>query len=206
MTPLLLGAIVVCCFATLLLRTPFVARKAATDPKPTQSYWRRPILRPRKSQRNDDRQSAELQAFVVVILQGLRAGESLRNALSCAARELGPTNARLDTWHAQLSTGASTRSCIESLRDVFGDQSNALVVELMRAADDGVPLALRLQQLHERREVTRSRIALTTARRAPVKMLLPLVLCCLPAFVLLSIVPLAVSTVRNFSTDSSLAR
>lgn len=144
--------------------------------------------------------------FELVLIQSLRSGQSLRNALISGCDEVGATGAELAVVDVALKNNGSLGDVIDLLVQQLGPSSKQMAIELRRSSDDGVPLVGRLQQLYEREQVTQNRRRLTQARRAPVKMLLPLVLCFLPALVLLSVVPLAVTTLRGLSADFSFAR
>jgi tight adherence protein C len=60
---------------------------------------------------------------------------------------------------------------------------------MRRAETLGAPLADQLEHLLEQDEEAASRMYEEAVRRAPVRMVLPLTLCVLPAFVLLSVGP-----------------
>lgn len=79
----------------------------------------------------------------------------------------------------------------------LGEPVRPLVAALRSAAFDGVPLAPALERVAFDARLQRRRTAETAARRLPVQLLLPLVLCVLPAFGLLAIVPLLVVSVQS---------
>jgi hypothetical protein len=67
---------------------------------------------------------------------------------------------------------------------------------LRSAADDGADLVGGLERLAADARDLRRRRAEEAARRVPVRLLLPLVACSLPAFALLTIVPIVVGALR----------
>lgn len=144
--------------------------------------------------------------FQLVLIQSLRSGQNLRNALVITCDELVVHVAGLDRLGVALRNNTSLSDCIDLVAQVLGPTAKQLVIELHRSSDDGVPLVKRLQMLYDREQIALNRRRLTQARKAPVKMLLPLVLCFLPALVLLSVVPLAITTLRGLSADFSFAQ
>lgn len=79
----------------------------------------------------------------------------------------------------------------------LGEPVRPLVAALRSAAFDGVPLAPALERVAFDARLQRRRAAETAARRLPVHLLLPLVLCVLPAFGLLAIVPLLIVSLQS---------
>lgn len=72
-----------------------------------------------------------------------------------------------------------------------------LTAALVQAERDGVPLTASLGRIADDARGQRRRAAEERARRLPVRLLFPLVACILPAFVLLTLVPLLGATVRS---------
>ena len=76
------------------------------------------------------------------------------------------------------------------------------VIDVLLAAErDGGPLAPVLDQLAGEARAQRRREALTQARQLPVRLAAPLVLCTLPSFVLLAIVPLVAGALASLQLD-----
>jgi Flp pilus assembly protein TadB len=73
---------------------------------------------------------------------------------------------------------------------VHGDALRPLVLALTATERLGVPLLASIEQLAVEARATRRRRSETNARRAPVLLLFPLICCTLPAFALLTVVPL----------------
>ncbi|MGE0877147.1 MAG: type II secretion system F family protein [Acidimicrobiia bacterium] len=82
----------------------------------------------------------------------------------------------------------------ERLPAACGDPIRPLVAALVHHDRYGTPLAAPLAVVAAEVRADRRRRAETAARRLPVKLLFPLVLCTLPAFALLTIVPLVLSS------------
>ena len=84
---------------------------------------------------------------------------------------------------------------VEALDDL-GDAAVPLVAALRGSARYGTPLRGPLEQVAADARTMRRRRAEEEARTLPVRLLLPLVLCILPAFGLLAVVPLLVASLR----------
>ena len=86
---------------------------------------------------------------------------------------------------------------VRRLRESLGSSVSSVVHAVTAAEIDGTPLRPALQraadEAHRRRRVR----AQEDARRVPVLMLFPLVFCVLPAFCLLTVVPLLLKTVSD---------
>lgn len=109
-----------------------------------------------------------------------RLGDALNDGL--AALDIGMTR-------AQAYQRISDRAGIEEVR--------SLTAALIRAERFGTSLADALvAQARELRSRARA-AAEAEARTAPVKLIFPLVFCFLPAFVLLTIAPIAISAIRT---------
>ena len=97
----------------------------------------------------------------------------------------------------RVGAGHRMADALEELPGAFGEAIRPLVRALVSSERYGVELGPTLQRLaHDARDDRRRR-AQARARRVPVQMLLPLVSCILPAFVVLTLVPTLVSTFRT---------
>jgi tight adherence protein C len=98
-----------------------------------------------------------------------------------------------------LDGGMSRAAAYELLaRTAAASEVRTLVRALGRAERYGTPVApVLVAQARESRARRRTE-ADEAARAAPVKMLFPLVLCFLPAFVLLTVAPIVLTALRSF--------
>jgi tight adherence protein C len=124
---------------------------------------------------------------------------------------LSPTQAVLEAAvRAPLATRPGFAATAHRLQrgQVLGDSLAALVDELGPAAAPvadgiaaaeryGMPLAPLLDNLSEQAHAARRRLAEADARRLPVRLSFPLVVCTLPAFALLAIVPAVIGTISS---------
>lgn len=117
-----------------------------------------------------------------LLAAALRGGVGLPQALDVVA-EITPT---LERAHRLSRLGLRWS---EALRR-SGEEGPAWLGATIEVAQrEGAPLAGALQEFAARRKVDRARTHRTGVLRAPVLMVLPLVLCVLPSFLLLAIVP-----------------
>ena len=100
----------------------------------------------------------------------------------------------------RLHRGAGFADALTALTGHCGPSALALVSALGTAVRDGLPLAPVLDRLTDEANAGRRRAGEAAARRLPVRLSFPLVVCTLPSFVLLAIAPAvlgALSTVRG---------
>ncbi|MGH2694163.1 MAG: type II secretion system F family protein [Actinomycetota bacterium] len=117
-----------------------------------------------------------------LLVATLRGGAGLTQALDVVA-EITPTLAR-----ARRMSRLGLRWS-DALRRSGGEGPASLGVTIDVAQREGVPLVGALEAFAARRRADRSRVHRTELLRAPVLMVLPLVLCVLPSFLLLAVVP-----------------
>ena len=145
-------------------------------------------------------QSVYYRQFLDKFEMCLNAGMSVRIAINTALEMTSADGAdvsKFESLRSRISTGESTEQLCVQLEELFGIHSHQCFVEVRRSLGDGVGLlrAIGIERakfdanLIVRRE--------EAAKKAPVKMLMPLVLCSLPAFILVSVVPLIISTISE---------
>ena len=143
----------------------------------------------------------------VIDLLGLvvGAGRSTVSALSdISSRVAEPYRSELSAVVRRTAAGESFVESMRGLRDSLGPSVSSVVYAVIAAEIDGTPLRPALQraadEAHRRRRVR----AQEAARRVPVLMLFPLVFCVLPAFCLLTVVPLLVGTISDLGLEADL--
>ncbi|MGZ8631060.1 MAG: type II secretion system F family protein [Actinomycetota bacterium] len=149
------------------------------------------------------RYRAEVDAEIPQLLDLLAAGSSAGLAAPLALRRavdglVGPLADEIGTLVRAVDVGARWRDELEAL-DARLDLPDLrrTVAALTRTESLGSSLAQATSELAA--SVRRTRRAATTerARTAPVKMLFPLVFLVLPAFLLLTVVPVLLTTVQS---------
>jgi len=133
----------------------------------------------------------ELPDVVDLLVLAVGAGANVRLALEAVAPRAPPVFA--DAFGLALSRARGGARLADSLMAAIaplGEPARALVTALVAADRYGVPLLPALERLAADGRADRRRRADEAARRLPVILLFPLVLCVLPAFGLLTLAPL----------------
>lgn len=142
-----------------------------------------------------------LPDVVDLLLLCTSAGLSLPVAHPLVARR---TDAPLgEALRASAETAAAGRPRADAVLEALaplGDRSLRLGGVLVDHLRYGVPLAPGLERLGAELRLDRRRRAEEEARRVPVRLLGPLVTCVLPAFALLTVVPLLAASLRALPT------
>lgn len=143
----------------------------------------------REEGRRRDRQAQALPAVAALLAALLDAGSTIEASVGALARShrgpLAPSLCRID---AAMRLGAGVDAW-----DAGSDVLEPIAQAMRRSAMTGAPAATLLMQTvidEQRRMVTRAEIA---ARSAGVRALLPLIVCFLPAFLLVGVLPVIVS-------------
>lgn len=140
----------------------------------------------------------DLAATIDLLAVAVSAGHSLLGAVRVAGAEgSGPVADALGQVAAEFDRGVPLADGLAGLPRTLGPTAATLATTLSVAAVSGTPLSPALQRLAaaERRRARRS--AEAQARRLPVLLLGPLVGLVLPAFVVLTIVPAALSSLAG---------
>jgi len=153
-----------------------------------------------RARRRDRTLRIERNLPEVIDLLGLvvGAGRPTVSALAdISPRVAEPFRSELAGVAKRAAAGEPFVESVRRLRENLGPSVSSVVYAITAAEVDGVPLQPALEraadEAHRRRRVR----AEEAARRVPVLMLFPLVFCILPAFCLLTVVPLLVGTVAD---------
>jgi tight adherence protein C len=142
-----------------------------------------------------------LPDLVELIVIAVRAGVTPTAALPLVAPNAPtPLRSALDEVEHRMRRGQRLADALPVLVDVIGPEATVFVDALATADRYGLPLAPVLDRLADDIRAERRRRAESQARTLPVKLAFPLVVCTLPSFVLLAIVPAvlgALSTLRG---------
>lgn len=174
-------------------------------PPPPQRTNERERPRPlfRRGSRANRRRRAAVDAEIPQLLDLLAAGSSAGLAAPLALRRAvdglaGPLADEIRATVRAVDLGARWRDELDALAERLDlPDMRRTVAALTRTESLGASLAQGTAELAA--AVRRSRRAATAerARAAPVKMLFPLVFLVLPAFLLLTVVPVLLTTVRS---------
>ena len=150
------------------------------------------------SRRQDTECTDGIDVLVTLVGLGLGGGASLRRAMADALPWVsGAVGRELADVLARVDRGASLADELEVLVAGARPQLNGLARVVAATERYGAPAASELEALAvERRLDERQRLE-RAARRVPVQLLVPLVCGVLPAFVLLSVVPMLAGALGN---------
>ncbi|MGH9116918.1 MAG: type II secretion system F family protein, partial [Acidimicrobiales bacterium] len=150
------------------------------------------------ARRRDQAAARELPEVVDLFLVATASGLNLALAIG-AVGERGPPllGAALGRAAADVADGARVADAVEAGLGPIGDPVRPLTSALLGAARYGTALGPALDRLAIETRQLRRRQAEEAIRRVPVKLLFPLVLLVLPAFVLLTVVPLLAGALRS---------
>lgn len=185
------GAVVAA--AALLPVVPLAAVPAAAV------AWALPAVRANANRRRAlDRMADDVPEAVDLLVLAVGAGLSVHQAVAAVARRgRGPVAAELARVLAEAGRGRRLSDALDDVPSRAGESLRPLVGALTAAERYGAPLVPSLDRLAAETRATARRRAEEGARRVPVKLLFPLVVCVLPAFGLLTVVPLVVTAAEG---------
>jgi Flp pilus assembly protein TadB len=158
------------------------------------------VLRQRRRRAADrERAIARLPDLVDLLAVGARAGLPAAAAVAHVAERAPPAwRGALQAVAARVRRGDRFADTLDELGAVDAERAaDGLRAVLRSAADDGADLVAGLDRLAADTRDLRRRRAEEAARRVPVRLLLPLVACSLPAFALLTIVPIVAGSLED---------
>lgn len=163
--------------------------------RPARAGSRRAVRRRRK------RIDEEVPDLLDLLAAGASAGLSAPVALRRACDALrGPLADELRASLEAVDMGRRWREELDSLAERLESRDlRRTVAVLERSESLGTPLNDSLVRLAADVRSSRAAVAAERARKAPIKMLFPLVFLVLPAFLLLTVVPVLLSTIRSLS-------
>jgi pilus assembly protein TadC len=169
-----------------------IASLATASTSPSTRHLRRHRWRGRRHHASTD-----LPDAVDLLIATVRAGELPRDALRIVADAAAATvRPAFDAAVQQLDSGVRFADAVHQL-DALGPHGVAIAGSLAAAENYGLPLEPVLAQLAAESRQARRRAVETRARELPTRMALPLVLCTLPSFVVLAVVPLLLGALSS---------
>lgn len=155
-------------------------------------------LERRAAQREIDVCTAHLPPVLERIGTVLRSGQGIDRAIALVAGNTpGALGVAMREAARSASLGGSRIEVIRRLGRAPGDAVARTVRALERSERLGVPVADAVEALAADFRARARAAAETEARTAPVRMLFPLAFCFLPAFILLTIAPIAIEALRT---------
>lgn len=154
------------------------------------------VLVPLRRERSKKRADAalylrHLPEVVDLLCLTTGAGLNVSLAIEAVARSApSPFSEELIRVTREVALGRRLADALEDVVDRTDELIRPLIASLVASERYGAPLAKSLERLSDEIRSQRRRRAEEAARRVPVKLLFPLVLCILPAFGLLTMAPL----------------
>lgn len=143
---------------------------------------------------------SELPEVVDLLVLAVSAGMNVPMAIDVAARRgNGAIATALGKVTQSVTLGDSLPDRLVALADDLGEEVRPLMATLAGALREGTSVMASLERLSGQVRLERRRDGEERARKLPVKLLFPLVVCVLPAFGLLSVVPLLVTGLKGLS-------
>jgi tight adherence protein C len=135
-----------------------------------------------------------------LIVLAIRAGHLPAAALRAVLPHVAPVlREPIAAVLRNMHDGQRFADALSELPRHIGHQADALVDCFAAADRDGLPLAPVLERLATEARQQRRRRADALARQLPVRLSIPLVLCTLPSFVLLAVVPLLLAAFASLN-------
>lgn len=186
-TALALLAVVLVCIATRPRPAPR-SPTAAASPAPTLPRSRR------ARHRLDDAVPDLIDLLVLAIRGGALPAEALREAVDLCPPVLQPHVRAVLT---RVDDGERFADALATLTTTAGPGVSALTDTLVSADRYGLPLGPVLTRLADDARASRRRRVEARTRELPIRLAAPLVLCSLPSFVLLAVVPLLMGALSS---------
>lgn len=171
----------------------------ALAPVAVAAGWAVPRHRARAAERRRlQALEAGLAELVDLLVLAVEAGCNVTLALAAAGRRAGgPLAPHIRRVCAEVAGGRRLADALDELPATAGEPVRPLAAVLAASERYGTPVLAALQRLAEEVRLQRRRRAEAAARRVPVALLFPLVLCILPAFALLTVAPLVAGALRE---------
>ena len=199
MNPFLLGGLAACAVAVAAaavrpLACRDVPQSHSTDGPARPARPPGPLARRTAQQLVARAYPDALDAIVLAVRAGYLPLAALQATVPHVA---APLRAAFTEVVQRTHAGERFADALSCLPARLGPVASPLADSFAAADRDGLPLAPVLERLAEEARQRRRRQADALARQLPVRMSLPLVLCTLPAFVFLAIVPLLLAALSS---------
>lgn len=172
-----------------------IAQLVDGDVKPLRHPIRFAWASNRKRRAELDRSIPEaVDLLSILVTAGLNLNQGLPRV---AARLQGPLAEEMKRTCVEIEMGVPRGQALEDLASRNNSERLRSVIGAIRCAERyGTPLAQALEIQAREARLSRRRRAEAQAHKAPVKLLFPLVFLILPAFLLLSVGPLALAMLK----------
>jgi tight adherence protein C len=155
-------------------------------------------VRSRRVTRRRRERDAALPLAIEMLVLAVHAGLSPTQAvLDVADRAPRPCRRAFAAARHRLERGQPLAEALGALVDELGPVAAPLAEGIAAADHFGLPLGPLLDELAVQARESRRRLAEADARALPVRLSFPLVVCTLPSFALLAIVPAVLGTISS---------
>jgi Flp pilus assembly protein TadB len=159
-------------------------------------WWMRRLVDRAALPRGDERRLDDLPEAVDLVGLAMAAGLGVPAAITAVcAHAPGEAGRQLRLAAARLAAGATPADAMAAWPRHLGDPVRPLVAALLASHHDGAPAGAALERLAADLRHARRQRAAERVQRLPVLLVFPLVCCVLPAFVLLTVLPLAIGSI-----------
>lgn len=140
-----------------------------------------------------------IELLVLTVQAGLTPHQAVRNLVSIAPPSL---RSAFESVCHRLDRGDPLADALNALHDEVGTSADPVVDAIASAERYGLPLAPVLERLADEARSARRRLGEADARRLPVTLSFPLVMCTLPSFVLLAIAPSVLAAISSLGNSA----
>lgn len=182
--------------ATIAVLSPFLGVVTLVA-LPIGRWWTGVRRRARAVRRTAHDFPDAIDLLVLSIRAGYLPAHAIVEIIPFLPPPLRPSFAAVDE---AMRSGARFADALRQLTALLGPIAQPLVDSLSAADRYGLPLAPVLERLSFEARQQRRRDTDATARELPVRLAMPLVLCTLPSFVLLAIIPLLLGALSSLHT------
>lgn len=160
----------------------------------------RPALAARRDRSAVERRLPDAFDFLVLAVRaGLTPQQAIRELATTAPAAVRP--AFVAVAH-RCDRGQPFAEALRALPEILGTRAAALADVIATSDRYGLPLGPVLDQLSVEARDARRRIDQTDARKLPVRLSFPLVVCTLPSFVLLAIAPAVIAALSSLGATA----
>lgn len=159
---------------------------------------REPRSRTRRERALDDAFPDALDLFVVSVHAGLLPRQALAHVADAVHPLIGRAFREVDR---RVERGDRFVDALGSVVDHLGTRSLTFVATLAAGERTGMPIGPVVDRIADDARQHRRRLAESATRELPVKLAFPLVICTLPAFLLVALAPLLVGALSSLRSS-----
>ena len=142
---------------------------------------------------------AAMDLLVLSVRAGLTPYQAVRDLATCHVRAVGDAFGEVVQ---RTERGQPFADALSALPERLGIQASGLADMIATSDRHGLPLGPVLDQLTSEVRATRRRLDQADARKLPIQLSFPLVVCTLPSFVLLAIAPAVIAALSSLGATA----